>query len=152
MNDSAAIGAMGTLRDHGLTVGRDLALVGYNDIAIARDLPISLSSVRTPLREMGETAARLLVAKLEGTPANPSCSIPGWWSASQAPPSFRPSLDELDEQERDVVVPPGGRGGVLQEGVGDLVHGLVGRRSERPASSVVVSSMSVPGTSTRPSV
>ncbi|WP_412517208.1 LacI family transcriptional regulator [Actinomadura madurae] len=66
VNDSAAIGAMGTLRDHGLTVGRDLALVGYNDIAIARDLPISLSSVRTPLREMGETAARLLVAKLEG--------------------------------------------------------------------------------------
>ncbi|MES9539547.1 MULTISPECIES: LacI family DNA-binding transcriptional regulator [unclassified Actinomadura] len=66
VNDSAAIGAMGTLRDHGLTVGRDLALVGYNDIAIARDLPIPLSSVHTPLREMGEMAARSLIAMLEG--------------------------------------------------------------------------------------
>ncbi|SNR56158.1 LacI family DNA-binding transcriptional regulator [Actinomadura mexicana] len=66
VNDSAAIGAMGTLRDHGLTVGRDLALVGYNDIAIAQDLPIPLSSVHTPLREMGEVAARQLITMLEG--------------------------------------------------------------------------------------
>lgn len=68
VNDSAAIGAMGALRDHGLTVGRDVALVGYNDIAIAKDLPVPLSSVRTPLREMGETAARLLIDMLEGRP------------------------------------------------------------------------------------
>lgn len=66
VNDSAAIGAMGTLRDYGLTVGRDLALVGYNDIAIAQDLPVPLSSVHTPLREMGEAAARLLIAMLDG--------------------------------------------------------------------------------------
>ncbi|MEO3886650.1 LacI family DNA-binding transcriptional regulator [Nonomuraea sp. B5E05] len=66
VNDSAAIGAMGALRDNGLVVGRDMALVGYNDIAIAQDLPIPLSSVHTPLREMGETAARALIDMLEG--------------------------------------------------------------------------------------
>lgn len=66
VNDSAAIGAMGCLRDHGLQVGRDVALVGYNDIAIARDLPIPLSSVHAPLRKMGETAAALLVDLVEG--------------------------------------------------------------------------------------
>ena len=66
VNDSAAIGAMGAARDRGVTVGKDLAIVGYNDIPIAQDLPISLSSVRTPLREMGEAAARLLVEMVNG--------------------------------------------------------------------------------------
>lgn len=66
VNDSAAIGAMGTLRDHGLTAGRDIAVVGYNDIAIAQDLPVPLTSVHAPLRAMGETAARSLIDMLEG--------------------------------------------------------------------------------------
>lgn len=66
VNDSAAIGVMGCLRDHGLTVGRDVAVVGYNDIAIAKDLPIPLSSVHAPLRSMGEAAARLLVELVDG--------------------------------------------------------------------------------------
>lgn len=66
VNDSAAIGAMGCLRDHGLQVGRDVAVVGYNDIAIGKDLPIPLSSVHAPLRKMGETAAALLVDLVEG--------------------------------------------------------------------------------------
>lgn len=66
VNDSAAIGAMGCLRDHGLTVGRDVAVVGYNDIAISKDLPIPLTSVRAPLRSMGEVAARQLVDLVDG--------------------------------------------------------------------------------------
>ena len=66
VNDSAAIGAMGCLRDHGMTAGRDVAVVGYNDIAIARDLPIALTSVHAPLRSMGETAAQLLVDLVDG--------------------------------------------------------------------------------------
>lgn len=71
VNDSAAIGAMGCLRDHGLTAGRDVAVVGYNDIAIAEDLPIPLSSVRAPLRRMGEAAADMLVQLVQG--GAPSC-------------------------------------------------------------------------------
>lgn len=66
VNDSAAIGAMGCLRDHGLTTGSDVAIVGYNDIAISKDLPIPLSSVRAPLRDMGERAADLLVELIDG--------------------------------------------------------------------------------------
>ena len=60
------------LRDHGMTAGRDVAVVGYNDIAIARDLPIPLTSVHAPLRRMGGTAAQLLVDLVEGLEPPPA--------------------------------------------------------------------------------
>ncbi|GAA0927686.1 LacI family DNA-binding transcriptional regulator [Pseudonocardia zijingensis] len=66
VNDFAAIGAMGALRDAGLQVGRDVALVGYNDVPLSAELPIPLSSVTTPNLEMGRTAVRLLLDILEG--------------------------------------------------------------------------------------
>jgi LacI family transcriptional regulator len=66
VNDFAAIGAMGALRDAGLRVGRDVALVGYNDVSLAAELPIPLSTVATPNLEMGRTSVQLLLAILEG--------------------------------------------------------------------------------------
>ncbi|SCG71809.1 LacI family DNA-binding transcriptional regulator [Micromonospora inositola] len=56
VNDFAAIGAMGTLRDHGLRVGREVAVVGYNDIDVDAQLLVPLTSIRTPLGEMGSRA------------------------------------------------------------------------------------------------
>ncbi len=64
VNDMTAIGAMGALRDLGIEVGRDVAVVGFNDINIAADLPTPLTSVRSPLTEMGAAAAGLLLGRL----------------------------------------------------------------------------------------
>ncbi len=66
VNDTTAIGAMGALRDLGCTVGIDVAIVGFNDITIARDLPVPLSTVRSPLAQMGSEAAQMLIARLRG--------------------------------------------------------------------------------------
>lgn len=66
VNDYAAIGALGVLRERGLTPGSDVAVVGYNDLALSAELPIPLSSVRAPLYETGEHAADLLCRKLDG--------------------------------------------------------------------------------------
>jgi LacI family transcriptional regulator len=66
VNDFAAIGAMGALRDAGLRVGRDVAIVGYNDVSLAAELPIPLSSVATPNLEMGRRGVELLVEILDG--------------------------------------------------------------------------------------
>jgi LacI family transcriptional regulator len=66
VNDFAAIGAMGALRDAGLHVGRDVALVGYNDVPLAADLPIPLSTVATPNIEMGRSGVQLLLGILDG--------------------------------------------------------------------------------------
>ncbi|MHB8185690.1 MAG: LacI family DNA-binding transcriptional regulator [Dermatophilaceae bacterium] len=66
VNDTTAIGAMGALRDLGCTVGTDVAVVGFNDITIARDLPVPLSTVRSPLAQMGSEAAQMLISRLRG--------------------------------------------------------------------------------------
>ncbi|OZF07735.1 hypothetical protein CH300_04770 [Rhodococcus sp. 15-1154-1] len=65
-NDHAAIGAGRALADRGLMVGRDVALVGYNDIPQAAYLETPLSSVRTDLGAMGRKAVERLVALIEG--------------------------------------------------------------------------------------
>lgn len=65
VNDITAIGAMGALRDLGYQVGRDVAVVGFNDITIAADLPTPLTTVRSPLKQMGEEAADLLLHRLQ---------------------------------------------------------------------------------------
>ena len=62
---------MGALRSHGLTVGRDVAVVGFNDTSLAAELPIPLSSVRSPTLEIGRTAVQLLKRVLEGEIAEP---------------------------------------------------------------------------------
>ncbi|ASR35539.1 LacI family transcriptional regulator [Prauserella marina] len=66
VNDFAAIGAMGAVRDKGMLVGTDVAIVGYNDLPVAAALPVALSTVRSPMREMGRLAARTLVRMVEG--------------------------------------------------------------------------------------
>jgi LacI family transcriptional regulator len=69
VNDFAAIGAMGAIREAGLRVGADVSVVGYNDVSIAADLPVSLTTVRSPMREMGRGAAAAIVKLIEGRPA-----------------------------------------------------------------------------------
>jgi len=65
VNDFAAIGAMGAIRDAGRRVGRDIALVGYNDVALVAELPVPLTTVRSPMREMGHQAVQLLKRRLD---------------------------------------------------------------------------------------
>ncbi|MFJ8933569.1 LacI family DNA-binding transcriptional regulator [Streptomyces sp. NPDC102364] len=70
VNDFAAIGALGTLRAAGITAGTDIALIGYNDIPLAADLPLPLSSIRSPLHDMGAEATKLLLTGLDGSEMN----------------------------------------------------------------------------------
>ena len=67
-NDLSAIGAMQTLLDNGRRVPHDVAVVGFDDIPTAAHSQPPLTTVHQPLREMGEAAARTLLAHFEGTP------------------------------------------------------------------------------------
>ena len=64
-NDISAIGAIRALREAGLQVPRDVSVVGFDDIEGAAFHNPSLTTVRQPLRQMGEVAARTLLARIE---------------------------------------------------------------------------------------
>ena len=65
VNDFAAIGAMGVLRDHGVQIGHEVAVVGYHDIDVADQLLVPLTTIRTPLTEMGTQALAGLIEIFE---------------------------------------------------------------------------------------
>lgn len=76
VNDFAAIGAMGAIREAGLSPGVDVAVVGYNDVSIARELPIPLTSVSSPRREMGSQSVNLLLDLILGKNATSQTLAP----------------------------------------------------------------------------
>jgi len=61
-NDLLALGCYDALRSRGLACPRDVSVTGFNDMAFADRFNPPLTSVRIPHREMGEEAARLLLA------------------------------------------------------------------------------------------
>jgi DNA-binding LacI/PurR family transcriptional regulator len=65
-NDLSAIGAMRAFRDAGVGVPAEVSVVGFDDIQSAAFQNPSLTTVRQPLREMGEIAARALLQRLAG--------------------------------------------------------------------------------------
>jgi DNA-binding LacI/PurR family transcriptional regulator len=71
-NDISAIGAIRAIRESGLGVPEDVSVVGFDDIREAAYHLPSLTTVRQPLREMGEIAARTLVDRIEGQKGYPS--------------------------------------------------------------------------------
>lgn len=64
-NDLMALGAWDAAQEEGLTVGKDLALVGFDDIAEAFAPPYSLSTVRQDYRTISVEASRILIAKIQ---------------------------------------------------------------------------------------
>lgn len=69
-NDHLAIGLVHGLISRGVRVPEDIAVVGYDDIEFAAIAGVPLTSVRQPAREMGRTAAELLLARIGGAPGS----------------------------------------------------------------------------------
>jgi LacI family transcriptional regulator len=75
VSDIMAVGALARLRAAGLDVPGDIALAGFDDIPTLRDVYPPLTTVRLPLKQLGETAARLV---LGDTPPRPRIvPVPG---------------------------------------------------------------------------
>jgi LacI family transcriptional regulator len=65
-NDVSAIGAITALREAGLQVPRDVSIVGFDDVLFAATSHPPLTTVRQPLREMGQMAATTLLSMIQG--------------------------------------------------------------------------------------
>ena len=64
-NDSAAIGAMRAIADAGLRCPEDISIIGFDDIATATYTTPRLTTIRQPLKRMGEVAAQLLLRRIQ---------------------------------------------------------------------------------------
>jgi len=68
-NDMMAIGCLGALAEAGLAVPEDIALVGFDDIPIARYVAPALSTIRVPIAALGAAALDALVKSMESPSA-----------------------------------------------------------------------------------
>ncbi|MEM5401887.1 LacI family DNA-binding transcriptional regulator [Paraburkholderia unamae] len=73
VSDTLAVGVVNGLRGAGRRVPHDVAVVGFDDIALAAQIDPPLTTIAQPMRELGETAARLLLRRF----ADPRASVPG---------------------------------------------------------------------------
>jgi LacI family transcriptional regulator, galactose operon repressor len=75
-NDVFAVGAMLACRDAGVRVPDDVSITGVDDTDLGATQTPALTSIRTPIVEIGRAAALQLVARLEGMPAELSQQLP----------------------------------------------------------------------------
>lgn len=64
-NDAMAIGALSALRDAGVLVPDQIAVVGFDDIPLARYMSPPLSSVHVAIAELGTRAVEMLVHAID---------------------------------------------------------------------------------------
>jgi len=65
-NDFVAAVCMRTLKEHGITIPDDIAIVGFNNDAIGKLIEPALTTINYPGLDMGEIAARNLINHLQG--------------------------------------------------------------------------------------
>ena len=75
-SDLMAVGALRVLREAGLRVPDDVALVGFDDSPVCRHTHPTLTSVHQPVEEMGRVMADLLLARIAGETVPPQTVLP----------------------------------------------------------------------------
>jgi LacI family transcriptional regulator len=65
-NDFSAAVCMQTLKEHGIKVPQDIAIVGFNNDAVSKIVEPKMTTIHYPGIDMGEIAARNLINHLKG--------------------------------------------------------------------------------------
>jgi len=69
--DTCASGVLRAASDRGVSVPKDLAVVGYDDAPISQQTKPHLTTIRQPIREMSEVAYRMAILEPSRTLARP---------------------------------------------------------------------------------
>ncbi|GAL02092.1 ribose operon repressor [Photobacterium aphoticum] len=64
-SDLMAIGAMKAVLEKGLTIPADIAIAGFDNIPNSDMLPVGLTTVNTPINQLGVEAANMLINIIE---------------------------------------------------------------------------------------
>jgi LacI family transcriptional regulator len=71
-NNSSTIWVIDALREMEMEIGKDVALVGFDDVDFYTLITPPITAVRQPAAELGRTAARLLLQRIKGELTTPS--------------------------------------------------------------------------------
>jgi LacI family transcriptional regulator len=74
-NDLCALGVMLGLSDRGIAVGRDCAVIGFDNIPEAAHHRPTLTTIEIDGRQIGEEAARLLIRRIKSPSAPPESIV-----------------------------------------------------------------------------
>ena len=72
-NDTIALGVIGALANLGLSVPRDVSVVGFDDLPFAGYVAPPLTTVRVDATHQGRSAAEALMLRLKGKPVPEQC-------------------------------------------------------------------------------
>ncbi len=64
-NDSIAFGAINAGKERGLTIGKDLAITGFDDVPMAELYRPPLTTVRQPIADIGSLVTKLLIKAIQ---------------------------------------------------------------------------------------
>lgn len=70
-NDILALGVIQGIRESGLSIPEDIAVVGFDDIPFASFPEVQMTTIRQPKQEMGEIAVSILLDQLSGRNTKP---------------------------------------------------------------------------------
>lgn len=70
-SDSMAIGAKNALEEHGYAIGRDISIIGYDDISALHYIKPGITTIKQNRNEMGKAAARALLELIDNGSAVP---------------------------------------------------------------------------------
>ena len=65
-NDLMAFGAMEAAQERGLVMGRDVAVIGFDDIPLAAHFRPTLTTVRQPIYDIGKMLSQMLIKIIKG--------------------------------------------------------------------------------------
>ena len=75
-NDEMGVGAIQTIKRHGLVVGRDVSVIGYDDQRIASLYEPPLTTIKVPMEELGYRSMLTLERILNGAPHEADIVLP----------------------------------------------------------------------------
>jgi LacI family transcriptional regulator len=75
--DILAIGCMKELKKLGIKIPDDIALIGFDNISLCELVEPSLSTIAQPITQLGAAAARIIIDKIQGKPAQEKVVFPG---------------------------------------------------------------------------
>jgi DNA-binding LacI/PurR family transcriptional regulator len=77
-NDQMAIGAIKAMKEEGIRIPEDVAIIGFDNIHLSSIIDPSLSTINVPKYQIGSTAMEILTSQLKGnnhTPVNKTLPI-----------------------------------------------------------------------------